>query len=322
MDSKTRVLKALGHEKPDRAPFNFWMDRRLMAEYEKRIGHRHWRVTHYDADVIESFWNLPFPSGTFTEHEGTAWLSEPYPMQWEDVDSIPLPDAGAEDVFTLIDRDVAEFPDRAVVMNVATPWGMISNMRGYEQIYMDIMDYPEAYDRLARRIADVMIKGIERGCQRGITALYIQEDVSSAKGPMMSMENIERFSFQYAREFADAAHSFGKPVLFHCCGSIMDLMDSFISMRVEAVNPLQPHLNDLAAFKRDYGDKLCLYGGLDNTYILSQGTVDEVRSHVQDVFETVAQSDGGLIFSTHDLDIKTPRENVEAMIKAIKECRF
>ncbi len=322
MDSKTRVLMALNHEKPDRPPFNFWMDRRLMADYEKRIGHRHWRITHYDADVIESFWNLPFPSGKFTEHEGTQWLSEPYPMSWDDVDSIPMPDPNADDVFTLIDQDIAEFPDRAVVMNMPTPWAVISNMRGYEQIYMDIMDHPEQYDRLARRIADVMKKTVELGCRRGITALYIQEDVSSAKGPMMSMEDIERFSFQYAQECTELAQSLGKPVLFHCCGSIMPLMDRFVQMGVNAVNPLQPHLNDLKAFHDGYGEKLCLYGGLDNTYVLSDGTVEQVRSHVQEVFETVGKDNGALIFSTHDLDIKTPRENIETMVKTIKGCSF
>jgi len=55
MDSKTRVLMSLSREKPDKVPFNFgW----IVADvsYEEEIGHRHWRVTHYGADVIESSW--------------------------------------------------------------------------------------------------------------------------------------------------------------------------------------------------------------------------------------------------------------------------
>jgi hypothetical protein len=37
MDSKTRVLMALSHQKPDRAPFNFWMDRHMNVPW-KNIG--------------------------------------------------------------------------------------------------------------------------------------------------------------------------------------------------------------------------------------------------------------------------------------------
>ncbi len=322
MDSKTRVQRALAHEKPDRVPFNFWMDRRLMKKYEDKIGHRHWRVTHYDADVIETFSNLPFPTGEFTEHMGTRWLEKPYPMNWKNIEEIPMPDPNAENVFELIDRDLDEFPDRAVIMNITTPWGVIGNIRGYEQVYLDIMDHPGEFKKLSRKICDVMKTTVEKACKKDITALYIQEDVSSAKGPMMSMDMIYEHCLDYAKEMADIAKSHGKPVLFHCCGAIMGLMDAFIGIGVDAVNPLQPHLNDLQEFKDKYGDKLTLYGGLDNTYTIHQGKPEEVEEHVYDVFEKIGKKDGGLIFSTHDLDIETPPENVEAMVNAIKNCEY
>jgi uroporphyrinogen decarboxylase len=322
MTSKERVLMALKHEKPDRAPFNFWMDRRLMAQYEGKIGGRHWRVTHYGADIIESFINLPFPAGKFVEHGGTQWLEEPYPLDWKRVDDVPMPDPHADDLFKFMAPDLEEFPDTAVVMNLATPWGFIANMVGYENIYMAVMDYPEQYARLAQRMNDAMKIAVERAIDKGVTALYIQEDVASAKGMSMSHEMVEQFSFKYARQLVEIAAERGVPTLFHCCGKIMELMDDFIGLGVVAINPLQPHLNDLKDFKTRFGDKLTLYGGLDNCFIISQGTPEQVREHVFDVFETVGKPDGGLIFSTHDIDINCPPENIEAMVDAIKECRY
>lgn len=323
MDSKTRVLKSLAHEKPDRPAFNFWMDRRLMQQYEDRIGHRHWRVVHYDADVIETFPKVEFPAGRFGESLGVPWLVEPYPVDWSRVDEVPMPDAGAEGTFDLVEQDLKEFPDRAVVMNFLTPFGVLGNMLGHEKIYLDMMDHQEEMGRLAERIGKVMEDVIDRACSSlDITALYIQEDVSSAKGPMMSLDMIRRYCFDYAQRMVEIAKSHGKAVLFHCCGSIMPLMDEFVRIGVDAVNPLQPHLNDIGEFGSRYGDKLALYGGLDNTYIISQGSVDEVRAHIQDVFEKVGKKDGALIFSTHDLDIKTPPENIEVMVETIKGCRF
>ena len=54
MTSKERVLAALEFRRPDRVPFNFWMDRRLMAQYEEKYG-PDWRVRVFDADVVETF---------------------------------------------------------------------------------------------------------------------------------------------------------------------------------------------------------------------------------------------------------------------------
>ena len=52
--SRERVQCVLRGELPDRVPFNFWMGRDKMAEYDERWG-ADFRLTHYDVDVIEAF---------------------------------------------------------------------------------------------------------------------------------------------------------------------------------------------------------------------------------------------------------------------------
>ena len=61
MRSRERVALALRHQKPDRPPFNFWMDRRLMAQSAGRFG-ADYRVTHFGADIAESFPGFGWPS--------------------------------------------------------------------------------------------------------------------------------------------------------------------------------------------------------------------------------------------------------------------
>lgn len=323
MDSKTRFLMALAHEKPDRVPFNFWMDRRLMAQYEQSIGNRHWRVTHYGADVIESFPMLAFPTGKYVEVGCASRLSEPYQISWENTSSIPMPDPKAENVLDLIKTDIEQFPDKAVIMNVITPWGVIGSMLGYEQIYTDVMDHSEGLKTLSRRICDVFKVVVERACRLGITALYIQEDVADTHGLSMSMQSTQEHCLCYAKELADIATYHRIPVLFHTDGKMTDeLLESFIRIGINAVNPLQPHLNDLTAFKSHFGDKLALYGGLDNCFTISQGTPQAVREHIANLFEIVGKPDGALILSSHDIDFDVPPENIETMVAAIKACVY
>ena len=319
MDSKLRVLKALSHDKPDRAPFNFWMDRRLMNRYQKRFGHRHWRVTHYNADVIETFASLDFPHGHIVEHEGSEWMTEPYPMSWSDMDKIPLPNPKDDDVYSDIRRDLEEFPEKAIFLDLATTFGIIARIRGYENIYMDILDHPQEFKALSRRICDVLNVAVDRTCKMGITALYLMEDLATARGLSMSQSMIKEFCLDFAQEQANIAKNNGIPVLFHCCGKIIDLVKPLKSLGICAVNPLQPHLNDLREFKARFGDDLAVYGGLDNCFIIPEGKTDEVRKHVLEVFEILGSKDGALILSTHDIPFSTPEENIEIMIETIKE---
>lgn len=322
MDSKTRVLTALNHEKPDRVPFNFWMDRRLMAEYEKKLGHRHWRVTHYGADVIESFHGLQFPEGPTDKRDGTVWHTGPAFEDWNKIDELVLPDPYEESVYNLLKSDLEEFPDKAVLLNVITPWGVIAEMRTYELVYMDMYEYPEAFKRLSRRIADIMKAVVERACQMGVTALYIQEDLATSQSLSMSPGMIQEFCLDYAKDFVDIAKSYNKPVLFHSDGAVLDLIDPLITFGADMINPLQPNIVDAREFKAKFNNRIGVYGALDNCFIIPEGTPEQIRKHVLETFELLGKPDGSLIFSTHDIPCGTPGENVEALVCAIKECTY
>jgi uroporphyrinogen decarboxylase len=299
------------------------MDRRLMAQYEHRIGHRHWRVTHYGADVIETFAHLAFPTGPGVDRDGTWWQTEPHLKSWDDLDSLRLPDPNEDKVYDLIRRDMEEFPATAVILDCPTPWGVIAGIRTYELAYMDMLDHPEEFQTLARRIVEIQKVVIERACRMGITALYLMEDIATSRGLSMSPAMLEEFCLGYARQQAEVARSFGVPVMFHSDGKIMEVLDLLASIGCRAVNPLQPHLNDLRDFKARFGSRLALYGGLDNCFIIPDGTAEQVRAHVLEVFDTVGRPDGALIFSTHDIPLHTPPENVETMVRTIKEqCTF
>jgi uroporphyrinogen decarboxylase len=319
MDSKTRVLKALDHEKPDRVPFNFWMDRRLMGEYEKRIGHRHWRVTHYGADVIETFPALAWPQGRSAHESGSDWIVHPLFTDWSKADDISLPDPTDEDAYALIRQDLEEFPDKAVFLDVGTTFGLIANMRTHKAVYMDMLDHPEEFLALSRRICDVLNAVLERACELGVTSVYLMEDLASTKGLMMSPAMIRRFCLDFAREQAEIARSAGVPVLFHSDGQVADLLPLLLEIGVCAVNPLQNHLHDYSEFQRVFGEHLALYGGLDNSFTIPDGSPEDVRRHVLDVFEAIGKPDGALILSSHDIPLNTPAENVEILVKTIRE---
>jgi uroporphyrinogen-III decarboxylase len=322
MTSKDRFLAAVRHQKPDRAPFNFWMDRPVMAAYEKKVGHRHWRVTHFGADVIETFPAiacLPAPPLT----DGPYALATEPTFEWQHAAALPMPDPQQADIYALIAADVREFPTHAVILDTITPWGHIAGARTYEKIYMDMYDYPGEFHALSRRITDTLKVVVERACTMGITALYLMEDLADRNGLSIAPAMIEEFCLAYANELADIARAHGVPVMWHCDGNVHDLLPLLRNIGVQVINPLQPHLNAAAAFKREFGRDFAVYGGLDNCYTIPNESAAAVRAHVLDVFATLGKPDGALIFSTHDIPVGTPEENLETMVRTIKhECVY
>jgi hypothetical protein len=322
MDSRERVQSVLAGEKPDRVPFNFWMDRRLMAQYARRYGGPYFRVTHFGADVIETFPLLDWPRGPCVDHEGTEWQTGPLIHDWSEADGLRMPDTSMDCIWDIIHRDLTAFPDKAVFLDVITPWGIAAGIRTYELMMTDMVLHPEAVKRLLGRLERVYVPVVERACRMGITALYLMEDIASTQGLMFAPEMIREFCIDYVRSLVEIARSYGIPVVWHTDGKAMDACELFVELGVAAVNPLQPHLNDLGAFRQRYNGRLALYGGLDNCYVIPNGGPEDVRRHVIDTFDRVGRG-GGLIFSTHDIPIGTPEENVTTMVRAIvDECVY
>ena len=120
MDSKTRFLTALSRRKPDRAPFNFWMDRDVMTAYDEKWG-ADFRLTHYGVDVIEAFVMLPFwasiPMKTFSDGK-TDWQLEPMVESMEDALELPMPDPAAVTIATL-PSSCPMSPPSAVISSIA-----------------------------------------------------------------------------------------------------------------------------------------------------------------------------------------------------------
>ena len=171
-------------------------------------------------------------------------------------------------------------------------------------------------------IADIMKVVVERACQMGVAAVYIQEDLATSKGLSISPTMINEFCLDYAKDFVDIAKSYNKPILFHSDGAVLDLLEPLIDFGVDAINPLQHNVVDAREFKAKFDNRMAVYGALDNCFIIPDGTPKQIRRHVLETFEVLGKPDGSLIFSTHDIPYGTPEENLKALVAAIMECKY
>ncbi len=108
----------------------------------------------------------------------------------------------------------------------------------------------------------------------------------------------------------------------HSCGAVEALLERFIESGFDILNPVQCSAAgmDPLTLKEKYGSRLTFWGGgVDTQRVLPFGTPAEVREQVLERCE-VFSKDGGFVFNAiHNVQARTPVENIAAMIAAVHE---
>ncbi len=104
-------------------------------------------------------------------------------------------------------------------------------------------------------------------------------------------------------------------VVFHCCGAIADLIDDLAEIGVDAINPVQVAAKGMEPerLKRDFGDKMAFWGGVDTQHIMPQGSEDEVRAETRHIIDTLGPGGGLVLTAVHNIQPDVPPANVLAM---------
>ena len=107
-------------------------------------------------------------------------------------------------------------------------------------------------------------------------------------------------------------------ILFHTDGAAAPIFESLIAMGIEGVNPLQVSaqgMGDVAALKKQFGDRLFFWGGIDTQYTLPHATPDQVRAEAQSRIRELNQNGGYVLGAVHNLQSDVPAENIIAMFE-------
>jgi len=133
------------------------------------------------------------------------------------------------------------------------------------------------------------------------TGVWIFDDMASTQNPMFSPQTAEEILAPAWGYMVDAFKAAGaRKVVMHSDGNIGPLLDLFIDLGFDGINPVEYKAGlDCVKLREKYGDKLALIGGLSNGLVLPRGNPDEVREHV--LYMMSAGREGGLVLGSHSI---------------------
>ncbi len=111
-------------------------------------------------------------------------------------------------------------------------------------------------------------------------------------------------------------------VFIHSCGAVKELIPDLIEAGFDILNPVQCSAAgmDPRELKEKFGKEIIFWGGgVDTQRTLPFGTPEEVYNEVRQRIE-IFNNPTGMVFNTiHNVQAKTPIENVQAMFRAIRD---
>ena len=141
-------------------------------------------------------------------------------------------------------------------------------------------------------------------------------------GGFLGKPNYDRYILEHEKRYIDFVQRKGTPAMYHNCGEIMALVESYKDLGVRIVEPFSPFpLGDanLAEAKRRVGGAYVILAGIDQVNLLQKGSVEEVKRATETVMKT-GKPGGKFIMQPVDfLEYGTPVENVEAYVKTALE---
>jgi uroporphyrinogen decarboxylase len=312
VNAKENLWRALTHDDPEYVPV-----RRLNGQIPglHRMQYRGSRpAVTGETDRWGVRWSPGTPAGEEWEPEVQGYaLAHPLPSL-DNLDDFPFPDPNepglVEGLLDGVNRNEVlvagelYFPvfDRAHLMT------------GVETLFVAMSEQPQAVHRLLARITDYQIGILRRYIALGVDVLRCADDYGGQSRLLISPGMWRQFvKPQLARIFR-VAKSAGLIVWLHSCGHVMDIVPDLIDIGLDVLDPLQTRANDQAEFKRRYGDRLCLMGGLDTQQVMALGTPEDVTAEVRRRIELLGPG-GGFILAPDTL-IPVPEANYRAYLAA------
>jgi uroporphyrinogen decarboxylase len=107
---------------------------------------------------------------------------------------------------------------------------------------------------------------------------------------------------------------------FHSCGAVAELIEDFIDIGVDILNPVQPLASGMDSFglKERFGKRLCFHGGIDIQRAMP-GTLEDVRLEAQTRIRAFAPGGGYILAPANHIQADTAAENVIALYRYARE---
>ncbi len=198
------------------------------------------------------------------------------------------------------------------------PFNNASHLIELEELYGLFLTEPEFFQKLMEYSLRRFLDYTQAYMDTDLDAYFIGGNVP---GGFMGKENYEKYALPYEKTYISYCQSTGKPCIYHNCGSIMPLVESYKPLGSRIIEPFSPvPLGDADLQKASdlvNGDYIMICG-VDQVNVIQKGTVDDVVAATRRTAEIAKQNGCNMIQNADFFEYGTPVENIKAFVETAK----
>jgi uroporphyrinogen decarboxylase len=181
-----------------------------------------------------------------------------------------------------------------------------------------VYDDPVLIEEILDAEVDYFYKIVTEGIKIGFDVMMSGDDLAHKHGTMIDPDILKKWYTPRAKKFYEPALNADIPIIFDCDGDPSKIMDMIFELNASALFPIDANGLDYKVAKKKYGDRICLYGGID-TDIVIRGTKKETEKYVSDVVNTLKVGGRFIAGTISDVN-EMPFDNFVTMINTIHKC--
>ena len=188
-------------------------------------------------------------------------------------------------------------------------WEVSRYVRGMAELMEDMVLNPELVDAVVAFSADFWVAFLEEIAPLAgeMDAIWMFDDWGTQTEIMISRKMWQRhFGPQY-RRITDAAHALGMDFWLHSCGRVTNLIEDFIEVGMDLVNPYQSATCGYEEVAERYAGRIAFMTTVDSQATLTRGTPEQCAAEAARL-ATWATPHGGLIVGSYGYDIAEENE--------------
>jgi uroporphyrinogen decarboxylase len=269
------------------------------------------------------------------ETEPGVWFPGLHPLAeastLEDIEAYPWPDMDDPTRVAHVGNEAGRLAEENEYAIIATPWLLFpferaNALMGMEGFLPQLVINPEFAQALLRRITDLcksLMGHFLDELDDNVDIIKIGDDLGTQDSLLISPKMYREYLKPLHAEFISFIKERTEAkVFFHTDGDVFNLVEDFIEIGIDILNPIQTSAGKMAnleELKKRFGIRMTFCGAIDTQDLLPYGSPDQVRQEVERVIAALGPGGGYMVASVHTIMDDVPPENILAMEDAVEE---
>jgi uroporphyrinogen decarboxylase len=348
MNSRERVLTSLEGKIPDKIPyFEIRIDNKIIHEYGGPQYTYFDFIEELDLDGVVVFpdydkpgagwagWkdSQPGEEDTLIDKWGTVrkkGISEYYadagdefaPIKsMEDLKTYSPPSL-TEENFEPLATAVKRFKGKkAIILRARDVWSRPRSLLGYERMLVSTIDNKDLLKKTIDICNTFNKRAASIAADLGADAIITTDDIADNRSLLISPDSYREIFLPVLEEYISFCHELGLKFIKHSDGNIMAILEDFINVGIDCINPIEPYAGmELPFIKEKYGEKIAIMGNVDCRNILPKGDHQEIEQEVKRAIEEGGPA-GFILSSSNSIHKEIHLSNYMTMIKTWQRYR-